>query len=183
MNHLLDVTLNLYLDEALHEADLPQVESHLATCSDCRSRLAAMRTLFAELHTLQEVSLSRNLSIPVLRALARPQSLPRSMHLALWFQVVVSLIVSFFATPFILQFVTSRWPAIEIQSLAEFFSQIQNSWVAMLGTVSHFKIPPLPQIPVYDTSDLALLSILSGMSLVWLICNGLLLGKLKRRFP
>jgi len=58
--HLTDEQLNEYLDNEI--VDRADIESHLASCGECAARLTALQTLFAELDSLPELELTRDLA-------------------------------------------------------------------------------------------------------------------------
>lgn len=52
MPHLTEEQLNLYLDDALSEAERVAVEAHLGHCDECRAEATALQQLFAALSEL-----------------------------------------------------------------------------------------------------------------------------------
>ena len=58
--HLTDQELNEYLDnETVNRAE---IEMHLDSCDECAARLSTLQALFADLDSLPEVTLSRDLA-------------------------------------------------------------------------------------------------------------------------
>jgi len=53
--------LSAYLDAALGPADRDAVEAHLASCTDCRARLAELRGTAALIGALPDLAPSRRL--------------------------------------------------------------------------------------------------------------------------
>ena len=58
--HLTDDQLNEYLDN--EAADRVQIEAHLSSCDECAVRLSTLQNLFAEMESLPELTLTRDLA-------------------------------------------------------------------------------------------------------------------------
>src|SRR5690349_11666135 len=110
MNHLSDELLNEYLDNAL--SDRAAVQDHLAECADCAARLTALQTLFAEIESLPEVTLSRDLAAAVTLKVKGASLLPHWLTLTIVLQTVLALIAIVITAPFVIQFVSSFIPAL-----------------------------------------------------------------------
>jgi len=178
MNHLTDELLNEYLDNEL--ADSTQVETHLAECADCVGRLAAFQALFTELDSLPEVTLSKSLAAPFTRGSSLPPAaLPRSLRLTVTLQAALAIIAIVFAAPFVMEFVSPYIVAVQMPSFTEIFFQGQSQWLAWLDTISQFQTPTMPEIPVVEMSSLVIALTLAGISMLWLVGNGLLLRNQK----
>jgi len=185
--HLTDEQLNEYLD---HESsDREQIEIHLSACDECAARFSALKTLFAEIESLPEMTLSHSIREASLWDAARiiptpslpvPQ-LPTWLTLTATLQAVIGLITLILAAPF----VSNILPAIEMPSYTAIFSQIQaqwSRWLALFVTLrlnseQAFQLPSLPHFPVLEVSSLVLTLTLAGVSMLWLVGNGLLLRK------
>src|SRR5689334_7320586 len=107
-NHLDDVLLNEYLDQTLERSARTEVETHLAHCSDCATRLTELRTLFADLESLPDLRLERDLTpavLAVVRRRSQPQPLAASPLLGLIFalQAVVTISLLGLAAPLVAQ--------------------------------------------------------------------------------
>ena len=169
MTHLTDELLNEYLDNEL--PDRAPVENHLAACADCSARLAALRTLFAELDSLPELELTHSLAARFLPDPVPTPQLPRWLTLTACLQAALALTVIMAAAPF----VTNLLPAIETPSITEILTQLQSLWIAWLDFLSSFRLPAIPQFPPIEISSLVLSLTLAGVSLLWLVGNGLFL--------
>ena len=176
--HLTDVELNEYLDNEIQ--DRARVELHLSSCEECAARLTALQTLFAELVSLPEVTLSRNLAAPFTQESNLPvPQLPAWLTLTASLQAAIALIAIIIAAPF----AANLLPAIEMPSYSDVFLQIQSQWTAWLDMLSTlrlnsgqaFQLPTMPEIPVVEISSLILTLTLAGVSILWLVGNGLLL--------
>ena len=181
MNHLSEELLNEYLDNAL--SNRASVEDHLVQCVDCAARLTALKVLFAEIESLPEAGLSRDLAVPVILTLRQAQDngvtgislFSRWLTLTVALQAVLALITILVAAPFVIQFASSSMPVLEIPSLTQTFIQLQTQWVTWLEIFPQFQLPALPEIPVFEVSSLYFLLAVALTSIFWLVGNGLLL--------
>jgi len=163
MNHLTDELLNEYLDNEI--ADRAMIESHLAACPDCAARLSSLESLFAELESLPEVTLTRPLASPFIKT----YSLPRWLTWTAALQSAIALTAVIIAVPFAINLL----PVIEPSSLLVFISGIQSQWTAALDVLSQVRIPVVPEIHPAEFSSLMIA--LAGVSILWLLGNGVLL--------
>ena len=169
--HLTDGQLNEYLDEETTEYAL--FELHLASCDACAARLAALRDLFVEIESLPETELTQSIAERLVLDPMRTSSLPAWLTPAVIVQIFVAWIAVLLAAPFL----SGLLPAVEIPSLTGIWLQLQSQWATWLGFVSAFQFPPMPRVPVPGIPNLILILILAGISLLWLMGNGLLLRK------
>ena len=166
--HLTNDQLNEYLDEATHER--AQIESHLDSCDECAARLSTLQNLFAELDSLPELVLTRNLAAPFTLRPSLPAPLPKFLTLAVSLQAAVALTAIIIAMPFIVQLI----PVLEISSLSNVFIQLQTQWTTWLDMLSQVQFPTLPTF-TFEISSIYLMSALVGVFMLWLVGNGLLL--------
>jgi len=170
--HLTEEELNEYLDNEVQ--DRARVEQHLSSCEECAARLAALQTLFTEIESLPELALSHSLAAPFKRTSNLPAQLPRWLTLTATLQAALALIAIIIAAPF----VSNLLPALEMPTYSDVFLQIQSQWTAWLDILSlrsQIQIPTLPEIPVVELSSLVITLTLAGISMLWLVGNGLLL--------
>ena len=172
-DHLTDVQLNEYLDN--EDAERAQVELHLSSCEECAARLSILRALFDEIKSLPEVVLSHDLAAPVTRRVSGRASLPRSLRLTVTLQAAAAIVAVIFAAPFVMQLLSPYLSTLQAPSLAAVFLQVQTHWTTWLDRLSQVQVPTLPEIPVADISSLLMILTVIGISLLWLIGNGLLL--------
>ena len=99
-DHLTDVQLNEYLDEATNERS--QIEGHLSSCDECAARLTTLQELFAEIESLPEVSLTKSLATPFMRTSSQPAQLPAWLPLTVTLQAAIALVVLVVAAPFVI---------------------------------------------------------------------------------
>ncbi len=169
--HLTDEQLNEYLDNEI--VDRADIESHLASCGECAARLTALQTLFAELDSLPELELTRDLASRITLHESSPLQLPRWLTLTATLQAALALITLILAAPFVMNLL----PAIETPSFTEIFLRMQSQWLALFNTFTNYQLPNLPTLPSLQIPTLTLSLALAGASLLWLVGNGLLLRK------
>jgi hypothetical protein len=173
MTHLADELLNEYLDGEI--AERAETEKHLAQCADCAARLAALQALFTELDSLPEAALTHDLAAPVTRTLTGRAILPRSLRLTVTLQAALAVVAITFAAPLVTQFLAPYESSMELPSLTDLFLQLQSQWILWLDALSQFHLPTIPEIPVFEFSNTFIAFALTGISILWLVGNGLLL--------
>ena len=167
-DHVTDVQLNEYLDEATNER--AQIKSHLSSCDECAARLTTLQILFTEIESLPELALTKSLAAPFTSPQSLPAGLPRWLPLTVTLQAAVALVSLVIAAPFVIQLL----PAIEMPSLNTVFIQLQTQWTAWLDMLSGFQMPAVPTFS-FELSSLYLMTALVVVSMLWLVGNGLLL--------
>ena len=167
--HLTEEELNEYLDNEIQ--DRARIEMHLSSCSKCAARLSALQALFTEIESLPELDLTRSIAARFAPSPSLPAQLPRWLTLTAILQATLALIAIILAAPVVMDL----FPVIQTPSLTDIFVQIQSQWTMWLGVLSNFRLPSVPEIPVFEFSSLILALILVGVSMLWLIGNGLLL--------
>ena len=167
--HLTDEQLNEYLDEATTER--VQIEAHLSSCDECAARLSTLQNLFTELDSLPELELTRELAAPFTLRPSLPAQLPKFLTLTAFLQAAVALAALIIAIPF----VSALLPQIEPPSFTKIFFQIQSQWTVWLDQLSTLALPTFQPInlPTFEMSSL--LFTLAGVSVLWILGNGLLL--------
>ncbi|MFN8383924.1 MAG: hypothetical protein U0V02_18445 [Anaerolineales bacterium] len=167
--HLTEDQLNEYLDEATTER--AQIEAHLSSCSECATRLSTLQNVFAELDSLPELELTRNLAAPFTLRPSLPAQLPKFLTLTAFLQAAVALVALIVAVPF----VSALLPQIELPSFTKLFFQIQTQWTVWLDQLSTFNLPTFQPINLPTLEMSSLLFTLAGVSVLWILGNGLLL--------
>jgi hypothetical protein len=166
--HLTDDQLNEYLD---HEsAERKKNELHLDSCDECAVRLSRLQDLFAELESLPELALTRDLAEPFALRRSLPAQLPAWLPLTVILQAAIALVALIIAAPFAIQLL----PVVKLPSLSNAFHQLQSQWTTWLDMLSQFQLPTFPIIS-FELSSLYLMSALAVVSVFWLVGNGLLL--------
>ncbi len=167
--HLTDDQLNEYLDHETHDRTL--IEAHLSSCMDCAARLSTLEELFSEIESLPELKLTR----PIALRLPPSPSLPRSLTLTATLQAALALVTIIVAAPFVMQFSSPYLVNVPAPSLTDVLIQFQAQWMLWLDILSKFQMPTIPEVPVVEISSLFMMLTVIGVSLLWLIGNGLLL--------
>ncbi|MBI5822621.1 MAG: hypothetical protein HZB18_01235 [Chloroflexi bacterium] len=165
--HLTEEQLNEYLDEATTER--AEIELHLSSCDKCAARLSTLQNLFTELDSLPELALSRDLAAPFTPRPSLPAQLPKFLTLTASLQAAIALAAIIIAAPFVIPLI----PAIETSTLTTLLFEVQSQWTAWLDMLSQFQMPAMPEIPILEMSSL--LMALAGVSVLWVLGNGLLL--------
>ena len=167
--HLTDEQLNEYLDEATTER--VQIEAHLSSCDECAARLSTLQNLFTELDSLPELELTRELAAPFTLRPSLPAQLPKFLTLTAFLQAAVALAALIIAVPF----VSTLLPQIKLPSFTKLFFQLQTQWTVWLDQLSNLNLPTFQPVnlPTFEMSSL--LFILAGVSVLWVLGNGLLL--------
>ena len=170
MIHLTDEQLNEYLDNETKER--VRIEAHLSSCDECAARLSALQSLFVEIESLPELTLTRDLAVRFAPSPNPPvPQLPNWLTLTASLQAAFALIAIIITAPMVINLL----PAIQTPSLTDVFIQVQSQWTAWLDMLSQFQVPVMPEIPVIELSSLVIAFTLVGVSLLWLVGNGLLL--------
>ena len=165
--HLTDDQLNEYLDEAITERAF--IESHLDSCHECTARLSTLQNLFTELDSLPELELTKSLAAPFTLRPSLPAQLPKFLTLTAVLQAAVALTAIGIAIPFI----ANLMPSINLSAFVGVSIQLQTQWTSWLDALSTFQLPPMPELPIVEMSSLLLT--LAGVSVLWILGNGLLL--------
>ena len=172
-DHITDVQLNEYLDHEIK--DLAQVESHLSSCAHCAARLAALQVLYNEIESLPELSLSRDLAAPITHRISGRVSFPRFLRLTMLLQAAAAIIAMIFTAPFVMQVISPYVSGIQKPILIDLALHLQTQSTIWLRLLSQFQLPTIPEIPVIELPGLFLMLTVTGVSVFWLIGNGLLL--------
>jgi len=167
--HLTEEQLNEYLDEATIER--AQIEAHLSSCNECAARLSTLQNVFAELDSLPELELTRDLAVPFILRPSLPAQLPKFLTLTAFLQAAVALVALIVAVPF----VSALLPQIELPSFTKLFFHIQTQWTVWLDQLSTFNLPTFQPINLPTLEMSSLLFTLAGVSVLWILGNGLLL--------
>jgi len=115
--------------------------------------------------------LTRNLAAPFTPRPGLPVQLPKFLTLTVALQAAVALVVLIIAIPF----VSALLPQIGPPSFTKLFFQIQSQWTVWLDQLSTLALPTFQSInlPTFEMSSL--LFTLAGVSVLWILGNGLLL--------
>ncbi len=120
MSEHIERWLDAYLDGELTAAHQRQVEAHLDTCSDCRSRLAQARALSSLLHEVPtagnlkpEKQFVAEIGLRLERRPRSPASSPKALYLG-WLLMPLFLFIAltFFQATFILSWILPFFPGL-----------------------------------------------------------------------
>jgi anti-sigma factor RsiW len=167
--HLTDDQLNEYVDN--ETAERKQIETHLSSCDECAARLTALKTLFAEIESLPELELTHSIAARFTPTPSLQSQLPTWLTLTATLQAAFALVTVIIAAPFI----TKLMPVVQMPSLTKIFLQLQAQWTSLFDLFTNYQLPSLPQLPPLEISSLVLTLTLAGVSMLWLVGNGLLL--------
>ena len=169
--HLTDQELNEYLDN--ESANRAEIKTHLDSCDECAARLSTLQALFADLDSLPEVTLSRDIAARFSPRPSLTQSLPRWLTLTATLQAAGTLVALIVAIPFFSVMI----PQIETPSFTTWLFEIQSLWTSWLDTLSTFQLPitQFPNLPAYPVELSTLFIALAIVSIFWIFGNGLLL--------
>jgi anti-sigma factor RsiW len=171
-DHISDVQLNEYLDNN-ETTERAFIEAHLSSCGECTARLTALQAVFTEIESLPELELPHSIAARFTPPPSLTPQLPRWLTLTATLQAAFAVIAIIFISPLIVNFL----PAVQTPSIADVTLQLQSQWMAMLDGFSNIQMPTLPQLPVLEISSLVLALTLAGVSILWLVGNGLLLRR------
>lgn len=169
--HLTDEQLNEYLDN--ESANHAEIASHLDSCDECAARLSALQALFADLDSLPEVTLSRNLAARFSLRPSLPAQLPRWLTLTATLQAAAALVALIVAIPFF----SIMLPKVETPSFTTWLFELQSLWTSWLDTLSNYQLPnfQFTNLPTYPVELSTLFIALAIVSIFWIFGNGLLL--------
>lgn len=166
--HLTDEQLNEYLDNESTERVF--IEARLSACEECAARFSTLQNLFAELDSLPELELTRNLAARFTPRPSLPAQIPKFLTLTVSLQAAFAIIAAVIAVPFM----ANLLPAVEMPSFTTIFASLQSQWVFLLDQLSTFNLQPVTfNLPIFEMSSLLLA--LAGVSVLWILGNGLLL--------
>jgi hypothetical protein len=172
-DHLPDEILNEKLDQALDPRSAAEVESHLAECPLCTSRLDEMRNLLSDIASVPDLPIAIDLSRTIISEIElRSPSLPRPIR---WLTVLQIICVLFS--------VIMAWPLVEslvsiptIPTLDTFITSLTSSDI--LRVVRNLQWSPsgieLPKLGL-DLTTTTLTITIAIAFVLWLTANSLLL--------
>jgi predicted anti-sigma-YlaC factor YlaD len=185
-NHLDDLTLTDYVDDALSPDSRAEVERHLAGCTDCAAQVAEFRALFVALEELPPLILERDLAPAVLAAiqpapapayrlkglgwvLAGQLALAAVLMVALWQWVVPSLGELQLATQV-------WWSSLDFTAL---LIQAQLAWDTAIAPFQRIELPTFSDVTgISALSWTTAIGVLMVAAVGWVAGNRLLLRQL-----
>jgi hypothetical protein len=185
MTHLSEETLNEYLEDALVPSARADADAHLAVCAVCMAELTQLRSLFAEIKSLPEATLQRDLSPVVVARLDNRVGVPRVVRWVLIVQTLAAITLLAVAWPLFDRAVLNVSVPLELPSLVQLVSLWNVGQDAWVRAFSQFSLLPSFSLHLDPSATLLTLTLVSAC-LLWLVGNGLLLllpraASLKRR--
>lgn len=177
MTHLTDDQLNEVLDNSILDTSTLR---HLDTCTDCRTRLEDLRSVFTTLEAIPEVQPPRDLTASILSHLPASWGgmASRRTRTWTWLSAAQALgafaILAWFASSFVLP------PEIATYQLPTFDSLLASA-IQMLSSFT-FETPTFEfQTTAIDLQSTTILTFVISAVVLWLVGNGLLLRAPARR--
>jgi len=169
-----------YLDGVLADEDRERLELHLAQCDDCAAKYASLKYLYSEMERLQDEPLAHDISARVIRSIALKEDRKPYLYLVLMAQLAAAIIVFATIWPRISLVLVNRYSLVQLLEplrkfeelsaqglffVREFLNWIHTQWIAT------FSMPTID----WPITGLSLALVIGGMTLLWLLSNGLLL--------
>jgi hypothetical protein len=174
-------SLQEYLDGVLAGDEREKLELHLAQCEDCAAKYASLKYLYSEMDRLPDEPLVHDISARVIRSLTLKEDKKPYLYPVLMAQLATAIIVFAALWPRIsLEFGNSGYSLVRLLEplrkfadlsaqgillMREFLNWIHIHWIATLS---------MPAID-WPITGLSLGLVIGGMTLLWLLGNGLLL--------
>jgi anti-sigma factor RsiW len=174
MIHLSDETLNEYIDHALSPELQAGAEAHLAACPQCAGRLGELQALVADLIALPELALGYDLAPTVVIQIEKQAArLPRWVQWLAWMQAAAILLAVGLTWPLLAPLL----PATAVASFPTPQEWAYSLWANFTTQLAHTAQLSLPafSMPEVDLPVATLAFFAAGLSLLWLLGNGLFL--------
>ena len=193
MNHLTDLQLNEYYDEVLDASARRDVDLHLASCVECRTRLEELQQVFSDLAELGEIKMPRDLTSSIMARLSQstapsPQKQPLTLTPFLaaqlgavlgvffWLSMQVTKLISTFSFEFpqfampTFQFAMPTFQPPDLYSLFSIFYSLFTlpHFPSSIFNLSTFQFS---NIPTFDISNFNLALISLSIFILWLVGN------------
>ena len=186
MNHPSETMLQAYLDDELPGEQRRAVEAHLEACSNCQERLAELVTLFAQLQTVPERSLSRDLSGQVVAAVRSRRKESALVARLAWAEALVAFGLGVIVWVFTGGTVFAGFPTSDLTggiermvNLAGALLEAQLEWTGQLPITLENVLTEVARFPpgnlVEVTGWISWGPALALAFALWLIGNGVLL--------
>ena len=174
-------TIHLFLDGELSPPERNAFVEHLEGCPDCQARLVELTALYTELASLDEVTPPVDITPYVMAKLPPLDTAGRYAwlgRLALLSQVVIGLALILVAWPTITgvannEFIWQTW--LELADVARSLNGWLADWVVQTGDWAAVRWPPRIGVVGLNIAPWLLAALILGLSLGWLVGNGLLL--------
>jgi len=173
-------SLQEYLDGVLADEDRERLVLHIAQCDDCAAEYTSLKYLYSEMERLPDEPLAHDISARVIHSLRLKEDRKPYMYRVLMAQLAVAIIVFAAIWPRISLELVNRYSLVQLLEplrkfedlsaqgilfVREFLNWIHIQWIATLS---------MPAID-WPITGLPLALAVGGMTLLWLLGNGLLL--------
>lgn len=180
-SHPDDITLDAYIDQELTAAETTQVDAHLVGCPRCRQYLQARRSFFALIAESEDLALSRDMSTGVLETLQQKRLRLLTGLLALE-TVLAAVLLALFGSrmiggvlshPLLGAFAnTLLWLGERVIWLG---TQVEAGLMEISNAIALVPKPGFAGLPVLQLTVLHWTGILTGIFLLWLLVNRVLI--------
>jgi len=174
-------TIHLFLDGELSPPERVAFLEHLGQCPDCQARLVELTALFTELASLDEVAPPVDIAPNVMAELPPLDTTRRYAwlgRLALLSQIVIGLALILVAWPTIIEAANNEliWQAwLDLADIARSLDGWLADWAVQAGQSAAVRWPPRVGVVGFNIAPWLLAALILGLSLGWLVGNGLLL--------
>ncbi|NJN17664.1 MAG: hypothetical protein HC822_16010 [Oscillochloris sp.] len=177
MTHLSSERLERYLDADLPPQEHEMIAAHLSGCAACRSELAALKVLFADLAALPDDPPPIDLQPLVLARLAPPAWDARAWGVLL-VQALLCLLIFFNLAPSLDGFGVDR--SVFLADLPRMVAHIQPAWTNLSWEDVITVLHTWPWRPVFGFSVVEWGFLLGAAGVGWLLVHAYVLGGLRK---
>ncbi len=190
-NHLNEITLTDYLDDALTPDQRKGVERHLAQCGDCAAQVAEFRALLTTLQDTPSLILERDLAPAVLAAIQptpvpyyQGQELRRILLGEIALVVVLGIAVWQWLSPRFIeaqQVMQRWWVSLDVTLV---WVQFQQMWSTAIAPIHQIQLPTFSDvtgISALSWTTVAVVFLVAAV--VWIAGNRWLLVPIRTNSP
>ena len=173
-------SLQEYLDGVLADEDRERLELHLAQCDDCAADFASLKILYSDLERLPDEPLAHDISTRVIRFLALKEDRKPTLYLVITAQLAAAIIMIAAIWPRISLELVNRYSLVQLLEPLRNFADLSTQGILFMREFLnwiHFQWIATLSMPAIDwpITGLPLALAVGGMTLLWLLGNGLLL--------
>ena len=176
-----EITLDVYIDQELTDAEAERIEAHLGECRGCRQYVETRRSFFALIAESEELSLASDMVPRVLETLQRGRWKLLAGVLSLEAVLAVVLLVIFgsritssFSSFFLQESLKNSllWLGERVMWIG---SQVKAGLIDIRNAVDLVPMPGFAGVPTFQFTWLHWTGILTGIFFLWLMVNRLLI--------
>jgi anti-sigma factor RsiW len=191
LNHLDEITLTDYLDDALNPDQRTEVERHLAQCGDCTFQVAEFRALFTTLQDTPSLTLEQDLAPVVLTAIQptpapyyQVQELRRILLGEITLVVVLGMAVWQWLSPRFIeaqQAMQRWWASLDVTLV---WVQFQQMWSTAIAPIYQIQLPTFRDVTgIAPLSWTTVVVVFLVAAVVWIAGNRWLLVPTRTNSP